>query len=149
MWTHANKMWTDADCPQKCGQMWTINADSTKTRSMQRAMYGIVSYGIVHLWSCKQALHFVAINLALVSGWFIWQELIFGHCRQLRTKDADIWGLSAIMRKNADKLCKNATNCGHAGMKMLRYRKVMSNYLSVFTYDFYYTFQLRESTYST
>ena len=49
MWTHADTMWTDADCPQKCGQMWTINADSTKTRSMQRAMYGIVSYGIVHL----------------------------------------------------------------------------------------------------
>ena len=43
MWTHADKMWTDADCPQKCGQMRTINADSTETRSMQRAMvYGMV-----------------------------------------------------------------------------------------------------------
>jgi len=38
MWTHADKMLTDVGCPQKCGQMQTINADSTKTRSMQRAM---------------------------------------------------------------------------------------------------------------
>ena len=37
MWTHADTMWTDAECPQKCGKMQTINADSTKTHSMQRA----------------------------------------------------------------------------------------------------------------
>jgi hypothetical protein len=41
------------------------------------------------------------------------------------------------------------TNCGHEGMKMLRYRKVMSSYLPIFTYDIYYIFQSRVSTYST
>ena len=40
MWTHADKMWTDTDCLQKCGQMRTIKADSTETRSMQRAING-------------------------------------------------------------------------------------------------------------
>jgi hypothetical protein len=44
MWTHADKMWTDADCPQKCGQILTKDADSTETHSMQRAMVG---YGTV------------------------------------------------------------------------------------------------------
>ena len=32
---------------------------------------------------------------------------------------------------------------------MLRYRKVMSSYLSIFTYDLDYIFQSGESTYST
>ena len=41
MWTHADKMWTDADCPQKCGQMQTINADSTETRMV---LYGTILY---------------------------------------------------------------------------------------------------------
>ena len=38
MWTHADTMWTDVDCLQKCGQMRTINADSTKTRSMKEEL---------------------------------------------------------------------------------------------------------------
>ena len=40
MQTNADTMWTDGDCPQKCGQMQTINADSTETHSMQRAING-------------------------------------------------------------------------------------------------------------
>ena len=64
MWTHADKMWTDADCLQECGQMRTINADSTETRSMQRAM---VWYGTVHLRSGERVQYFEAIKLALLS----------------------------------------------------------------------------------
>ena len=40
MWIHADTMWTDADCPQKCGKTRTINTDSTKNRSMQRVING-------------------------------------------------------------------------------------------------------------
>jgi hypothetical protein len=40
MWTYADTMWTDADCSQKCGEMWTINVDSTKTCSITRAING-------------------------------------------------------------------------------------------------------------
>ena len=28
MWTHANTMHTHVDCPQKCGQMQTMNTDT-------------------------------------------------------------------------------------------------------------------------
>ena len=30
MWTDADTLWTHTDCLQKCGQMWTMNVDSTK-----------------------------------------------------------------------------------------------------------------------
>jgi hypothetical protein len=64
MWTHADKRWTDADCPQKYGQMQTINVDSTETCSMQRA---VVCYGTVHLQSGERAQYFEIIKLALLS----------------------------------------------------------------------------------
>jgi len=38
MWTHADTMWTDADCPQKRRQMWTINADN-KCRQHQDQLH--------------------------------------------------------------------------------------------------------------
>jgi hypothetical protein len=68
MWTHAEKMWTDANCHQKCGQMWTINANSTQTRSMQNAKSnGMVQYHIVHLQSDEREKYFEAIKLVLVN----------------------------------------------------------------------------------
>ena len=67
MWTHADTMLTDAKCPQKCGKMRTINADSTKICSMQRAFNEkryMVLY--IHLRSGEQARYFAVIKLALL-----------------------------------------------------------------------------------
>ena len=62
MWTHADIIWTDADCPQKCGQMWTIHADNTKTRSILRVM---VPYSIPPIRQARTI--FEEIKLALLS----------------------------------------------------------------------------------
>lgn len=68
MWTHdADTMWTDTECPQKCGKMGKINADSTKTRSMQRA-FNEKRYMVlhIHLQSGERAQYFEVIKLALL-----------------------------------------------------------------------------------
>ena len=67
MWTHADTMLTDAKCPQKCGKMRTINADSTKIRSMQRA-FNDKRYMVLykHLQSGERGRYFEAIKLALL-----------------------------------------------------------------------------------
>ena len=67
MWTHADTLWTDAECPQKCGKMQTVNADSTKTHSMQRA-FNEKRYTVlhIHLQSGEWAQYFEAIKLALL-----------------------------------------------------------------------------------
>ena len=110
MWTHADKMWTDADCPQKCGQMRTINADITETRSMLRAMvwYCTVRYRTPP--SGERVRYFEVIKLALVSVWMIRQELIF-WTRQ--TKNADKrCGQMRTFRNNAEKCRQTTEICG-------------------------------------
>ena len=69
MWTHADKMWTDADSPQKCGQMRTINADNKKCGRdpLHAKSNGMVPYGTIHLRSGERAQYFGAIKLALLS----------------------------------------------------------------------------------
>jgi len=69
MCMHADTMWTDADCPQNCGQIQTINADSTETCFMQIAING--KYGMVHLQSGEQVRFFEVIKLALLPVYFL------------------------------------------------------------------------------
>jgi hypothetical protein len=103
-------MWTDADCPQKCGQMWTINVDSTKTHSMQRAMVQYnTGYGMVHLWSGKRVQYFESIKLALLSVWMMGQELNFWT---LQTDADKRCGQMWTVRNNAEKCRQNAEKCG-------------------------------------
>ena len=107
MWTHADKMWTDADCPQKCGQMQTINADSTETHSMQRAMVWYCPYRTVHLRSGEQARYFEVIKL-LRFVWMIWQELIFWTLQTTMDKRC---GQMRTVRNNAGKCRQTAEKC--------------------------------------
>ena len=69
MWTHADTVWTDVDCPQKYGQMQTINSDSTKTHSMQTEE---VWYRIVHLQYGEQVLFFQGIKFLLLPVLIEW-----------------------------------------------------------------------------
>ena len=44
MWTHADTMWTDADCPQKCRQMWQYMQTVLRPAPCKGKRYGTVWY---------------------------------------------------------------------------------------------------------
>ena len=104
---HADTMWTDADCPQKCGQMWTTNADSTKTRSMQRAING-KGYGAIRYTSNPVSKHDILRWLSW--RWFPWiirKELILWTLQTTADKRC---GQMQTVHNNAEKCRQTAEN---------------------------------------
>ena len=104
MWTHEDTMWTDADCLQKCGQMQTINADSTETRSMLRAMvrYGtpLISRASAIFWDDYVGRAFHVNDRARMIFWAL-RTTADKWCGQMRT----VWN-------NAEKCRQTAEKCG-------------------------------------
>jgi hypothetical protein len=109
MWTHADTMWTQADCLQKCGQMRTINTDSTDTSTMQRAING-KRYRMVWYTSDPGSQHNILRWLSWrCVPWRIRQELILWT---LQTTVDKRCGLMRAVHNNAEKCRQTAEKCG-------------------------------------
>jgi len=109
MWTHADTMWTDADSPQKSGQMRTINVDSTKTCSMQRAING-KRYGKVRYTSNPASKHNILRQLSwFCFPWIIRQEFILWTMQSTADKRCgQMWTVS----NSVEKCRQTAEKCG-------------------------------------
>jgi len=80
MWTHADTMHTHADCPQKCGQMRTRNADTdVNTRTIDGPPEAAV---IVLLVRCTICNHDGSTNFYSVIGSHLDQRFSCSCCME-------------------------------------------------------------------